>query len=131
MKRQQSFSISRLLLLVAVGHFTAASLPAVTLQSAIRRKIITTLGRGTVMAVRALVVEDEAPSRRILRDFAVDVDWLHIIGEATDGRVAVEMIDRLQPDLVFLDIQLPKLTGLQLLERVQYEPAIVFTTAYD
>jgi two-component system, LytTR family, response regulator len=83
------------------------------------------------MAVRALIVEDEALSRCMLRDFAVDVDWLQIIGEATDGQAAVQMIDGLRPDLVFLDIQLPKLTGLQLLERVRYEPAIVFTTAYD
>jgi two-component system LytT family response regulator len=83
------------------------------------------------MAVRALIVEDEALSRCMLRDFAVDVGWLHIIGEAADGRVALQMIDGLQPDLVFLDIQLPNLTGLQILERVRYEPAIVFTTAYD
>ncbi len=82
------------------------------------------------MTVRALIVDDEPLSRRILRDFAVDVDWLDIIGEATDGRMAVQMIDRLQPDLVFLDVQLPKLTGLQVLERVSCEPAIVFTTAY-
>ncbi len=83
------------------------------------------------MAVRALIVEDEALSRCMLRDFAVDVGWLHIIGEAADGRVALEMIDGLQPDLILLDIQLPNLTGLQILERVRYEPAIVFTTAYD
>ncbi len=83
------------------------------------------------MAVRALIVEDEPVSRRILYDFAVDVGWLDIIGEATEGRLAIQMIDGLQPDLVFLDIQLPKLSGLQVLERVRHEPAIVFTTAYD
>ena len=83
------------------------------------------------MAVRALIVEDEPLSRRMLHDFAMDVGWLDIIGEATDGLVAVQMIDRLQPDLVFLDIKLPKLTGLQVLERVRHEPAIVFTTAHD
>ncbi len=87
-------------------------------------------GRETGVAVRALIVEDEPLSRRMLRDFAVDVGWLDIIGEATDGRVAVQMIGELRPDLVFLDVRLPKLTGLQVLERVQYEPKIVFTTAY-
>jgi len=91
----------------------------------------TRLRRETGMAVRALIVEDELLSRRILTDFAVDVGWLDIIGEATDGRLAVQMINKLQPDLVFLDVRLPKLTGLQVLERVRYEPAIVFTTAYD
>jgi DNA-binding LytR/AlgR family response regulator len=89
------------------------------------------IGRGTGMAVRALIVEDDVFSRRMLRDFAVDVDWLDIIGEATDGQVAVQMIEGLQPDLVFLDIKLPKLTGFQVLECLRYEPAIVFTTAYD
>src|SRR6266851_8304414 len=88
-------------------------------------------GRETGTAVRALIVEDEPLSRRMLSDFAVDVGWLNIIGEATDGRLAVQMIDELRPDLVFLDVRLPKLTGLQVLERVQYEPKMVFTTAYE
>jgi len=67
----------------------------------------------------------------MLRDFAVDLGWLDIIGEASDGRVAVQMIDELRPDLVFLDVRLPKLTGLQVLQRVEYEPKMVFTTAYE
>jgi two-component system LytT family response regulator len=81
--------------------------------------------------ITALLVEDEPEARRSLRGFLGDVDWISIVGEAADGRTAVAMIDRLKPDLLFLDVQLPEMTGLGVLEKSRHSPEVVFTTAYD
>ncbi len=77
------------------------------------------------------MVEDEAHARQSLRDYATGVDWLALVGEASDGAEAVRLIDRLAPDLVFLDVYLPELSGLEVVQRIRHRPAIVFTTAYD
>ena len=71
------------------------------------------------MMVRALIVEDEPLARQTIQEFAREVDWLEIVGEAEDGRVAVRLINKLEPDLLFLDVQMPELTGLQVLERIE------------
>jgi two-component system LytT family response regulator len=83
------------------------------------------------LPVRAVVVEDEAHARQSLRDYAAGVDWLTLVGEASDGAEAVRLIDRLEPDLVFLDVRLPELSGLEVVQRIRHRPDIVFTTAYD
>ncbi|MGH7712266.1 MAG: LytR/AlgR family response regulator transcription factor, partial [Gemmatimonadaceae bacterium] len=57
--------------------------------------------------------------------------WIECLGSAENGDRAVALIDSLRPDLVFLDIQLPGLSGLDVLRRVQHQPAVIFTTAYD
>jgi two-component system LytT family response regulator len=81
--------------------------------------------------IRALIVEDEPLARRTLREILAGVPWLDCVGEADNGLRAVEMIDALRPDLVLLDIEMPELDGLQVLDRVTHEPAVIFTTAYD
>ncbi|MFI5230247.1 MAG: LytR/AlgR family response regulator transcription factor [Gemmatimonadales bacterium] len=83
------------------------------------------------MKTRAVIVEDEPIARRQLRELVAAVDWLDCVGEAADGRSAVELIDTVRPDLVFLDIEMPELSGLDVLRRITHDPAIVFTTAYD
>jgi two-component system LytT family response regulator len=83
------------------------------------------------MKVRALIIEDEVMARTAIRDFAVRVDWLEIIGEAADGATAVGMIDELCPELVFLDVQMPVFSGIKVLELVRHQPFVVFTTAFD
>ena len=83
------------------------------------------------MKLRALVVEDEPLARQTLREFLSEVDWLSLVGEAADGRAAVEMIDGLLPDVVLLDVQMPELSGLEVLQRARHKPSVVFTTAYD
>lgn len=83
------------------------------------------------MRVRTLIVEDEPLARRSLRDLSSEDSSLEIIGEAVNGREAVRMIDELRPDLVLLDIQMPELSGLEVLDRVEHAPAVIFTTAYD
>jgi two-component system LytT family response regulator len=81
--------------------------------------------------VRAVIVDDEPLARQQLRDFMIDAPWLECVGEAATGGEAVRVIDATQPDLVFLDIQIPELTGLEVLERIDHDPAVVFTTAHD
>lgn len=81
--------------------------------------------------VRALIAEDEPLARQTIQEFAREVSWLEIVGEAEDGRVAVRLINKLEPDLLFLDVQMPELTGLQVLEQIETKPAVVFTTAFD
>jgi two-component system LytT family response regulator len=81
--------------------------------------------------IRTLIVEDEPLARRTLREILADVPWLECIGEAENGARAVEMIDGLTPDLVLLDIEMPELSGIQVLDRISHEPAVIFTTAFD
>lgn len=81
--------------------------------------------------LRALVVDDEPLARRRLRrllEMATGVTWA---GEASSGREALDAIRRVRPDLVFLDIRMPGLTGLQVLERADPPVQVVFTTAFD
>jgi two-component system LytT family response regulator len=84
-----------------------------------------------VKAVRVLVVEDEPLPRRALRGLIEEIDWLELVGEAADGVQAVERIDALHPDLVFLDVQMPEISGIEVLNRIAHRPAVVFTTAFD
>jgi len=81
--------------------------------------------------VRALIVEDEPEARRLLRSFLAEAAWVELVGEVADGREAVSSIDRLQPSLVFLDVRLPEISGLQVLEKIRHQPEVVFATAYD
>jgi two-component system LytT family response regulator len=83
------------------------------------------------MKTRAIVVEDEPIARAQLRDLLGEVDWIEWVGEASDGVRAVAAIDELKPDLVFLDIEMPEMNGLDVLRTIQHDPAVVFTTAYD
>lgn len=81
--------------------------------------------------VRVLIVEDEPLARGTLRGLVEGTDDLELIGEAADGPAAARLIDEHLPDLVFLDVELPGISGLKVLERARHAPAVVFTTAYD
>jgi two-component system LytT family response regulator len=78
-----------------------------------------------------MIVEDEEIARAALRRLIEETDWLELVGEASDGPAAIEAVDRLRPDLLFLDVVLPDLNGLAVAERIQHRPLIVFTTAYE
>ena len=82
------------------------------------------------MALRTVLAEDEPLARQRLRRFVERDPRLELVGEAESGAAAVELIDRLAPDVVFLDVQMPECTGLEVLERAAHRPAPVFTTAY-
>jgi two-component system LytT family response regulator len=80
--------------------------------------------------VTALIADDEPVARSGLRELLRGVSWIECVGEAGNGLAAVELIDRLKPDLVFLDIEMPGLSGLEVLRRIAYQPLVLFTTAY-
>jgi two-component system, LytTR family, response regulator len=84
----------------------------------------------SAMILRTVVAEDEPLARQRLRRFVERDPRLVLVGEAESGPAAVELIDRLAPDVVFLDVQMPECSGLEVLERAAHRPAPVFTTAY-
>jgi two-component system LytT family response regulator len=81
--------------------------------------------------MKALIVDDERIARQELRRLLAAHPGVEIAGEARSGQDALELIPKLGPDLVFLDIQMPGMTGFELLERLDDVPQVVFTTAYD
>ncbi len=82
-------------------------------------------------AIRVLICEDEPLARETLRDFIAEQPSLLLVGEAADGAQALKLIRALQPDLVFMDIQMPELTGLEVVRQLDTVPPLIFTTAYD
>lgn len=83
------------------------------------------------MKVRTLVVDDEPVARAGLRALLSAFDWIEVVGEAADGEAAVGAINRLQPELVFLDVQMPGMLGTEVLRRIERQPYIIFTTAFS
>jgi two-component system LytT family response regulator len=85
------------------------------------------------MTLRALVVDDEELPRQYVRDLVHAHPALTLVGEATDGKEALDLIVEAQPDLVFLDIQMPELNGFEVVASLSDAdlPSIVFVTAYD
>jgi two-component system, LytTR family, response regulator len=81
--------------------------------------------------IKTVIIEDESPARDLLKHYLKDFEIIDIIAECTDGFSGLKSITELKPDLVFLDIQMPKLTGFEMLEVIEEKPAIIFTTAYD
>jgi two-component system, LytTR family, response regulator len=81
--------------------------------------------------VRALIVDDERLARAELARLLAAHPEIEIAGEARNGEQALDLIAKLAPDLLFLDIQMPGMTGFELLERLDDLPDVIFTTAYD
>jgi two-component system LytT family response regulator len=81
--------------------------------------------------VSTLVVDDEPVARAGMRRMLAEVDWIDCVGEAASGPAAIQAIDALKPELVFLDVQMPGLLGTEVLPLVQHQPFVVFTTAYS
>lgn len=81
--------------------------------------------------IRTIIVEDEELARNLLKSFLKDAENIELIAECENGFEGVKMINEMKPDLVFLDIQMPKITGFELLELLDHKPHIIFATAYD
>jgi len=83
--------------------------------------------------ITALIVDDEPPARRLLRTLLAGAPDFEILAECADGAQAIEAIESLAPDVVFLDVQMPEIDGFAVLEALEDErlPVIVFVTAYD
>lgn len=88
-------------------------------------------GPSELGTVRALVCEDEPLAQQAMHEYLSDVPWVEIVGTATDGREALRAIHKLEPDLVFLDVRMPGLSGIEVLDALEHRPAVVFTTAFD
>jgi len=78
-----------------------------------------------------LIADDEPLARRTLREHLRSLAWVGSIYEAQDGKTAIVLANKQRPDLVFLDIVMPGATGLEVLEQLEYEPKVIFTTAHD
>lgn len=83
------------------------------------------------MKINVVVVDDEKHARDRLKKLLKPLENIVIAGEASDGLQAVELIEETQPDVIFLDIQMPGATGFEVLEKISFAPKVVFVTAYD
>jgi two-component system LytT family response regulator len=81
--------------------------------------------------IQTIIVDDEEPARLVLREFLSAHEEIKIIAECANGFEAVKAITESSPDLVILDIQMPKLNGFEVLELVDRPPAVIFATAYN
>ncbi|MGA6954522.1 MAG: response regulator, partial [Candidatus Acidiferrales bacterium] len=81
--------------------------------------------------IRAVVVDDEELARQVLREFMASHPEIELIAECANGFEAVKIVTEQKPDLMFLDIQMPKLDGFEVLELIGKDTAVVFVTAYD
>ncbi|MDX5338659.1 MAG: response regulator [Cyclobacteriaceae bacterium] len=81
--------------------------------------------------MRAIVIDDERLARKELINLLNQLETVEVVGEAVNVDDAKEKIEQLQPDVIFLDIQMPEKTGFDLLEELDHVPHVIFTTAYD
>src|SRR5262249_43415538 len=81
--------------------------------------------------MRIAIVDDEELARKIVREYLVDVEDVEIVAECANGFEAVKAVTDLKPDLLLLDIQMPRLDGFEVLELVGREVCVIFVTAYD
>src|ERR1700683_376382 len=81
--------------------------------------------------LRAAIVDDEELARQLIREYLWDAGGVEVVAECGNGFDAVKAIGELKPDLVFLDVQMPKLDGFEVLELIDPPPSVIFVTAYD
>jgi two-component system LytT family response regulator len=81
--------------------------------------------------LKTLIIEDEQPAIDLLQFYLKDFKEVEVEAVCKDGFEGLKAINEKKPDLVFLDIQMPKLTGFELIELLEHKPMIIFTTAYD
>ncbi|MBL7842836.1 MAG: response regulator transcription factor [Cyclobacteriaceae bacterium] len=83
------------------------------------------------MNITCLIIDDEQLARELLREYIDQMPNITIVGEANKGKDAVDLIDQLKPDLIFLDVQMPGMNGFDVLDEITHDPHVIFTTAYD
>jgi DNA-binding LytR/AlgR family response regulator len=82
------------------------------------------------MQINCIIIDDEPLARKGLKEYIADIDFLNLIGEYDNALKAAEQIGRGEVQLLFLDIQMPKITGLDFFKTLQQAPPVIFTTAY-
>lgn len=80
---------------------------------------------------KAILIDDEPLAREIVKEYLEDYPEINVIAECADGFEGVKSIGQHQPDLIFLDIQMPKITGFEMLELIEHRPGVIFTSAFD
>ena len=80
---------------------------------------------------RALIIDDEPLARMVVKEYLQNFSEIELIQECNDGFEGLKAIQQYQPDLIFLDVQMPKINGFEMLELVEQPPAVIFTTAFD
>jgi len=81
--------------------------------------------------IKVVLIDDENLAREIVKKYLAAYSELELLAECTNGFEGIKAINELKPDIVFLDIQMPKITGFEMLELLEEKPIIIFTTAYD
>jgi DNA-binding LytR/AlgR family response regulator len=82
------------------------------------------------MSIKCIVIDDEPLARKGLKEYIADIDFLEIVGEFDNPLKAAELISKGDVQLLFLDIQMPRITGLDFFKSLQNPPPVIFTTAY-
>ncbi|MBI3218924.1 MAG: LytTR family transcriptional regulator DNA-binding domain-containing protein [Bacteroidetes bacterium] len=78
-----------------------------------------------------IIIDDEKLARDLLREYLESMEGIDLLDECSKGSEAVEKINKLKPDLIFLDVQMPGMTGFEVLDEIDHEPYVIFITAYD
>lgn len=81
--------------------------------------------------IKTLIIDDEQLGRDLIKAYLNKHETIEVLAECSNGFDGIKQINELKPDLIFLDIQMPKLTGFEMLELIEKPPVIIFTTAYD
>lgn len=81
--------------------------------------------------IKTIIIDDEVLARKLIISYLQNHPEIEIVAECADGFSGLKVIKEQNPDLVFLDIQMPKLTGFEMLEVLDHQPVIIFSTAYD
>ena len=81
--------------------------------------------------MRAVLIDDEPLARSLVREYLEAYPQIEIVQECGDGFEGLKAIAQHQPDLIFLDVQMPEINGFELLELLDQPPAVIFTTAFD
>jgi two-component system LytT family response regulator len=81
--------------------------------------------------IKAVIIDDEPLAREVVKEYLLNFPQIQVMQECNDGFEGLKAIQQHQPDIVFLDIQMPKITGFEMLELVENMPAVIFTTAFE
>ena len=81
--------------------------------------------------MKAIIIDDEPLARSIVKEYLQSYNDVELVAECSDGFEGIKAIQQYKPELIFLDIQMPKVNGFEMLELVEEPPAVIFTTAFD
>ncbi|MFI5171422.1 MAG: LytR/AlgR family response regulator transcription factor [Chitinophagales bacterium] len=81
--------------------------------------------------IKVIIIDDEPLARSIVKEYLENYEDIEIVAECSDGFEGVKAIAQFKPDLIFLDIQMPKINGFEMLELLEETPSVIFTTAFD